>query len=143
MSSKSEKRDLKPLVFSSSLDLGLSIFTGIMMSIISMILSDTGIRLRYLLIFLIFHYLVDALVLGRNIFTRRNEPGYDREFIKVLLWLISNVVFIMIYFGLLFLDREDRSNFTETMLFQWMMVIWLSNSVINLAVSFFFRDRTQ
>jgi hypothetical protein len=137
---EAEGRSLKPLIFSSGLDLGLSIFTGVMMTIISMTLSNKGDRLKYLLIFLVLHYAIDAAVLGRNIFTRKDEPGFGREFKKVFSWLFSNVIFIMIYLGLLFLDLAK--DYTDLLLFQCMMVIWLANSVINLWITYVFRDQT-
>jgi hypothetical protein len=138
---ESEGEPLTPLVFSSGLDLGLSIFTGIIMSIISMTLMEAGQRLRYLLIFLIFHYIIDAAVLGRNILARRTEPGYGPEFSKVGLWLLFNVIFTMLFGFVLFQDVE-ASNYSELLLFQFTMIAWLANSVLNLLVTFFFRDKT-
>ena len=133
--------DLRRLVFNSYYDLFLSIFTGVIMSVISMTLTEGGRRLKVLLILLIFHYLIDAIVLGRNVFRRRAEPGYEREFNRVFTWLLSNIVFIMVFILLLILDNLRIDSYPENLLFRAMMVIWLVNSCINLSVTWFMRDK--
>lgn len=113
------------------------------MSIISMTLADEGIRLRYMLIFLLAHYIVDATVLGYNIRTRREETGYGHEFNRVLSWLISNAFFCGVFAICVYLDIVNTSGVAERWLFRLTIAIWLANSIINLSITYFFRDRLQ
>jgi hypothetical protein len=59
---ENEKDKLLSLKFSSLFDLVLSVFTGIIVCLVSMVLTQK--RVVILLAFLMLHYIIDALVLG-------------------------------------------------------------------------------
>jgi hypothetical protein len=54
---------------------------------------------------------------------------------------MSNVMFTTVFGAFIVEDVTNFSGVAEVSLFRWTMAIWLLNSVINLTVTYVFRDR--
>lgn len=125
------------------LDLLLSLFTGVVICIVSMALDVS--RTLYLLSLIILHYLIDTIIMGLNAYRRRAELHAKRLFLRVALWLVNNLVFMFYFLFLLLLmfvyphklpPRDWLSGY-----FSWTIWPWLANCCIAYIITILLPDK--
>ena len=100
-------------------------------------LDPKGKELIPILVLLIFHYIADAVILLHNWWIRKNERAQDRAIeitlLKIMAWLINNLVFAGIFMTLLVIIIFNDDNKEQLVIL--FGCAWLMNSVIAVGIA--------
>jgi hypothetical protein len=131
--------DLRGILVNARLDLFASMFTGIVVLIISMMLDKR--RFLILLSFLIAHYVVDFYVLLRNILRRTAEHGVDTTYFKrARAWLINHLGFSIVFAFLIPVLYFIPENRTVQLLG---LAFWFFNCVAAIGITLYYKEPTN